>query len=74
MKHRVKVDVVTQKRGLFGTREIVKKKTITVTGKEYRWMKREKWNQPVSSEAERLAGLWLMWEEELAEEHGEDWL
>ena len=74
MKHRVKVDVVTQKKGLFGTREVVKKQTITVSGKEYRKMKREKWNRPVSSEAERMAALYLVWEEELAEEHGEDWL
>ena len=72
MKHSVKVDVVTRKKGLFGTREVVRRKKITVSGREYRRMKQEKWNRPVSSEAERLAALYLVWEEELAEEYGED--
>ena len=74
VKHRVKVDVVTRRKGLFGTREIIKKKTVTVSGKEYRRMKKEKWNKPVFSEAERLAALYMMWEEELAENNGEEYL
>ena len=74
MKHQVKLDVVTHRKGFFGTREVVKRKTITVSGKERRRMKRERWNRPASSEAERLAGLYMMWEEELAEEQREDWL
>ena len=71
VKHRVKVDVAVRKKGFFGTREAVRKKTITVSGKEYRRMKRERWNAPASSEAQRLAALYLRWEEELAEERGE---
>ena len=74
MKHRVKVDVVTRRKGLFGTREIIKKKTVTVSGKEYRRMKKEKWNKQVFSEAERLAALYMMWEEELTENNGEEYL
>lgn len=72
MKHRVRVDVTEQKRGLFGTREVVRKKTITVSGKDYRRMQREKKNAAAATEAERLAALYLIWEEELAEEYGED--
>ena len=37
-------------------------------------MKKEKWNKPVFSEAERLAALYMMWEEELAENNGEEYL
>ena len=37
-------------------------------------MKHRKWNEAASSEAERLAALALVWEEELAEEFGEEWL
>ena len=74
MKHRVKVDVVTRRKGLFGTREIIKKKTVTVSWKEYCRMKEEKWNKPVFSEAERLAALYMMWEEELVENNGEEYL
>lgn len=67
VRHRVKVDVVTRRKGLFGMREIVKKKTVTVSGKECSRMKKERWNKPVFSEAERLAALYMIWEEELAE-------
>ena len=68
MKHQVNVDVVTRKKGLFGIREIVTKKTITVSGKESCRKKAEKWNRQVSSEEERLAALYLIWEEELSED------
>ena len=74
VKHRVKVDVVTRRKGLFGTREIIKKKTVTVSWKEYRRMKEEKWNKPFFSEAERLAALYTMWEEELEEKSREEYL
>ena len=74
MKHRVKLNVVTREKGLFGEREVVRKKTVSVSGKEYRRMKHRKWNEAASSEAERLAALALVWEEELAEEFGEEWL
>lgn len=73
MKHRIRVDVVTQKKGLFGTREVVQRKTVTVSGKEYRRLQREKQNAVAKNEDQRLAGLWLMWEEEIAEANGEDW-
>ena len=48
------------------------KKTVTVSGKEYPRMRKAKWNRPSSSEAERLAALCMVWEEELADERGED--
>ena len=73
MKHRMKVDVITQKKGLFGTREVVQRKTVTVSGKEYRRLQREKQNAVAKNEDQRLASLWLMWEEEIAEAQGEDW-
>ena len=66
----MKVDVVTRKRVFFGIREVVEKKTITVPGKACSRMNREKWNKPFSSEEERLAALYLVWED-LQEEHGE---
>ena len=62
MKHRIKVDVVTQKKGLFGTRDVVQRKTVTVSGKEYRRLQREKQNAVAKNEAQRLASRWLMWE------------
>ena len=73
MKHRIKVDVVTQKKGLFGTREVVQRRTVTVSGKEYRRLQREKQNAVAKNEAQHLAGLFLVGEEDIAEEYGEDW-
>ena len=35
MKHKVKVDVVTEKPGFFGPKKVIEKKTITVSGREY---------------------------------------
>ena len=71
MKHRVRVDVVTEKRGLFGrTRQVVRHRTITVSGKEYRRMRQEKWNREMS-EQERQVALLMMWEEEIADIMGE---
>ena len=70
MNRKVKVDVVTRRQGLFGLREVRKRRTITVTGKEYR--KKGKWNREPSSEAERLAALYLMWEEDMAQGQEED--
>ena len=67
MKHGMKVAVVTRRKGLFGTREVIRRKTIPVAGSG-----KEKWNRLVSSEAERLAALYRIWEEELAEEHGKE--
>lgn len=42
MKHRVKMNVVMQKKGLFGTQNVVKEKTVIVSGKEYRKIQQEK--------------------------------
>ena len=72
MKHRIRVDVVTEKKGLFGTRSVVKHRTITVTGKEYRRMRQEKRSAAAATEAERLAALYMIWEEELSEVYGEE--
>ena len=36
MKHKVKVDVVTEKKGFFGKRQVVEKRTITVNGREFK--------------------------------------
>ena len=72
MNRRIRVDVITQKKGLFGIRNVVKHRTITVSGREYRQMQQDRKNAAARNEAERLAGLYLLWEEKLAEEYGED--
>ena len=51
MKHRVKVLVETEKRGLFGiTRKVMETRTIEVDGKTYKKMKRDAANRPYSIE------------------------
>ena len=45
MKHKVKVDVVTEKPGFFGKRQVVEKQTITVSGREYRKLKQEQFRK-----------------------------
>ena len=71
MKHKVKVDVVTEKPGLFGTKKVVEKQTITVNGREYRKLKKEQFRKEKENreltEQQRLAALYLMWEEELSD-------
>lgn len=71
MKHRVKVDVVTEKQGFFGKRQVVEKKTITVNGREYRMLKQEQFRKEKENreltEQQRLAALYLVWEEEMAD-------
>ena len=42
MKHRVKMDVVTEKKGLFGTKKVVEQKMVTVSGREYRQIQQAK--------------------------------
>ena len=42
MKHKVTVTVVTEKKGLFGTKKVREQKTIWVDGKTYREMQRQK--------------------------------
>lgn len=72
MKHRIKVDVVTEKRRLFGTRSVVRHKTITVTGEECCRIQRKKHGTAPVTEAERLAALYMIWEVELAKAYGEE--
>lgn len=74
MKHRVKMNVVEQKKGLFGTKEVVKKKTLTLSGKEYREYIRMQKKAEDLRKAQCHAAAFLIAEEELAEEFGEDWL
>ena len=71
MKHKVKVDVVTEKPGFFGLKKVVEKETITVSGRDYRKLKKEQFrkdkeNQELT-EQQCLAALYLMWEEEMAD-------
>ena len=42
MKHKVRVQVETEKKGLFGTRKVKEFKTIEVDDKTWRKMKKEK--------------------------------
>ncbi len=72
MKHGIRVDTVTERKGFFGPRSVVKHRTITLTGKEYRRTLREKRGAAAATEAERLAALYMIWEEELAEAYGEE--
>ena len=70
MKHKVKVDVVTEKPGFFGKRRVVEKKTITVNGREYRKLKQEQFRKEKENRElteQRLAVLYLLWEEEMAD-------
>ena len=71
MKRLMKVNVTTRKKSIFGIREVVENKTIMLPGKACVRMKQEKWNKPFSSEEDRLAALYLAWEEELKEEYRE---
>lgn len=48
MKHKVKVMVETEKKGLFGTKKVMEEKTIEVDGKTYRRMKKEYENRSYS--------------------------
>ena len=61
MKHRVKVDVVTEKPGLFGKKKVVERRTITVNGREYRKLKQEQFRKEKENreltEEQRLAAL-----------------
>ena len=71
MKHKVKVDVVTEKPGFFGSRRVIEKKTITVSGREYRKLKKEQFRKKKENkeltEQQRLAALYILWEEEMAD-------
>lgn len=68
------MNVVEQKKGLFGSKEVVKKKTVTLSGKEYRDYTRMQKKADDLRKAKCQAATFLIAEEELAEEFGEDWL
>ena len=74
VKHKVKVDVVTEKQGFFGSKKVIERRTITVSGREYRKLKQEQFRKEKENreltEQQRLAALYLMWEEELSDR---DW-
>ncbi len=67
MKQSEKIDVVTRRKGWFGFREVIRKRTITIPAKEGSRIQPGLWNQTANSEEERLASLYRMWEEELTE-------
>ena len=71
MKHRVKVDVVTERRGLFGKRPVVEHKTVTVDGRTYRKMKREERDRQRAQGDAMAAAAMILFEEEMAERFGE---
>ena len=51
MKHKVKVQVPAEKRGLFGIKKtVMETRTIEVDGKTYKKMKKEWENRPYSIE------------------------
>ncbi len=51
MKHKVKVQVPIEKRGLFGIKKtVIETRTIEVDGKTYKKMQQEKKNRPYSIE------------------------
>ena len=45
VKHKVKVDVVTEKPGFFGSKKVIERRTITVSGREYRKLKQEQFRK-----------------------------
>ena len=49
MKHKVKVNVETKKRGLFGSRTVMEQKTIEVDDRTYRKMQREERRRPLTA-------------------------
>ena len=50
MKHKVKVQVPVEKRGLFGKKTVMEMRTIEVDSKTYKKMKQEAKNRPYSIE------------------------
>ncbi len=77
MKHRVKMDVITEKKGFFGTRKVVEQKTVTVNGADWRRIKRAKQQadkrrqKTPSAEEQCLAALYILAVEEMADRFGE---
>lgn len=58
MKHKVKVMVETEKKGLFGKKKVMEERTVWVDGRTYRKMQKEKRNRPYSLE-EMMFYDWL---------------
>ena len=51
MKHKVKIQVPVEKRGLFGIkRTVLEERTVEVDGKTWRKMQKERENRPYSIE------------------------
>ena len=51
MKHKVKYYVEVEKRGLFGTtKTVLEERTMWISGREYRRIKKEQCNQPYTVE------------------------
>ena len=47
---KIKVQVETEKKGLFGTKKVIETKTIKVDNKTYKEMKKKEKNRPYSIE------------------------
>lgn len=47
---KIKVQVETEKKGLFGTKKVIETKTIQVDNKTYKEMKKKEKNRPYSIE------------------------
>lgn len=50
MKHKAKITVETEKRGLFGKKKVLEERTVWVDGSTYRKMQKEKRNRPYTIE------------------------
>lgn len=50
MKHKAKITVETEKRGLFGKKTVLEERTVWVDGGTYRKMQKEKRNRPYTIE------------------------
>ena len=61
------MNVVEQKKGFFGPKEVVKKKTVTLSGREYRDYTRMQKKAEDLRKARCHAASFLIAEEELAE-------
>lgn len=71
MKHKVRLEVVTEKPGSFGARNEVEHRTVTVNSRVCRKLKQEQFRKEKENreltEEQRLAALYLMWEEEMTD-------
>ena len=74
MRRKVKVEVVTETGGQPGGSQTVERRTITVNSRDCRKLKREQFRKEKGnrelSEQQRLAALYLAWEEDLSDLRG----